>query len=140
MNKFTVVIVSLVVVIGLFIALAMIKQPSSPQPSTSPTVSPVSNATGSPQANATVSIVYNDSGFSPAQTTVNAGQSITFTNRLSEQIQVDSDPHPIHTDDPELNVGVIGAGQSKTITVSAKGSFGIHNHLNPSMKARVTIL
>jgi len=139
MNKFTVVIVSLVVVIGLFIALAMIKKPSSSQPSLSPTVSPVSNATGSPQANATVSIVYNDSGFSPSQTTVNAGQSITFTNRSSEQIQVDSDPHPIHTDDPELNVGVIGAGQSKTITVSAKGSYGIHNHLNPSEKARVTI-
>lgn len=139
MKKFPVGIVSAVVVIGLIIVFAMMKQPSSPQPSSSPTTSPVSNATGSPQANATASIIYDTNGFSPAQTTVNAGQSITFTNRSSEQIQVDSDPHPIHTDDPELNVGVIGAGQSKTITVSAKGSFGIHDHLNPGMKARVTI-
>ncbi len=139
MKKLVVGLVAVVVIVGLLIALAMMNRSSSVQPSSSPTVSPISNATGSPQTNATVSVVYNDSGFSPAQTKVNAGQSITFTNRSSEQIQVDSDPHPIHTDDPELNVGVIAAGQSKTVTLTKKGDFGFHNHLNPSMKARVTI-
>ena len=127
------------IVIGIIAVLAMVKPAAAPQPSSSPQGSAAANSTGSPQANATAIVVYNDSGFGPAQTTINAGQSITFVNRSSSQIQVDSDPNPVHTDDPELNVGIIEAGQSKTVTLNTKGSFGFHNHLNPSMKARVTI-
>ena len=145
MKDRTVGIIGTVVVVAIIVALAVIVQSAAPKPLASPTLSPsptasvAARATGSPQASATATIVYNDNGFSPAQTTVNAGQTITFTNQSSEQIQVDSDPHPVHTDDPQLNVGVIGAGQSKTVTVTTKGSFGIHNHLEPTVKAHVTI-
>jgi len=144
MQKLVLGIVAAVVVIGVLVALAT-NQSVAPQPSASPvisqslTASPITNATGSPQTNASATIVFNDSGFSPAQTTLNSGQSITFTNRSSAQIQVNSDPHPVHTDNQELNVGILGAGQSKTVTFTKKGAFGIHDHLNPSMKASVTV-
>ena len=141
MNKKVLGLVAAVVIVGLVVALATTKPTPTPtpQPSLSPTVSPVSNSTGSPQVNALVVIEYDDNGFSPAQTTLNAGRSITFTNRSSGQIQVDSNPHPAHTDNPELNAGIIREGESKTVKVTTKGSFGIHNHLNPIMKASVTI-
>jgi plastocyanin len=139
MRKFDIGVGAAVIVLGSLIILATTDHPASPQPSSSPTISPVANPTGSPQANASVLIVFTGNGFSPAQTTINAGQSLRFTNRSSVQVQVDSDPYPTQTDDPELNVGLIEAGQSKTVTVTNKGSFGFHNHLNPSMKARITI-
>jgi hypothetical protein len=40
---------------------------------------------------------------------------------------------------PDLNVGLVAAGQSKTFIVTKTGTFGFHNHLNPSQKASITI-
>ncbi len=77
-------------------------------------------------------ITYSSSGFSPATLTVKSGDKVTVKNNTSSQIQFDSNPHPLHTDDPELNIGLIGPGESQTITVTKKGSHGFHNHLNPS--------
>ena len=147
MKKVYLGIIASIVVVAVIVVLVTLNQPTKQQASTSTSVtpqaqastSPSANPTGSPEANSSLTIVMQDNSFSPTQTTVKAGQSITFANRTSRQIQVDSDPHPAHTDDPELNVGTISAGQSKTITVKKTGSFGIHDHLNPSMKARVTI-
>lgn len=78
-------------------------------------------------------------GFSPSTTTVQAGSTVTFKNDSSRAIQVQSDPHPAHTDNPELNVGTIDAGSSKTITVTTVGDWGFHNHLNPSETGRITV-
>jgi plastocyanin len=105
-------------------------------------------ATNSPQAQASTSasdqasgtvMSYGDSGFSPASVTVKSGGTVTFKNTSSEEIQVDSNPHPVHTDDTDLNVGPIAPGQSKTVTLSKTGTFGIHNHLDPSEMGHVTI-
>ena len=46
-------------------------------------------------------------------------------------MQFDSDPHPVHTDDTELNVGHVEPGGSMTFTVNKTGTHGYHNHLNP---------
>jgi plastocyanin len=78
-------------------------------------------------------------GFSPKTINVTAGGNLTFKNTSSATIQVDSDPHPQHTDNPELNVGQIVPGQTVTITVAKTGTWGIHNHLEPSMKATVVV-
>jgi plastocyanin len=75
-------------------------------------------------------ITYSNSSFSPASLTVKAGSKVTIKNDSSNDLQFDSDPHPQHTEDPELNVGIIGAGQSATITVTKTGNHGYHNHLN----------
>jgi plastocyanin len=79
------------------------------------------------------------SGFSPAVITVKSGGSLTFKNSSNATIQVDSNPHPEHTDNPELNVGVISPGGSKSVTLTRTGTWTIHNHLDPSHQATVVV-
>lgn len=84
-------------------------------------------------------ITYSDSGFSPSSITVKSGDTVAIKNTSSGELQLDSDPHPIHTDDTDLNVGTVATGQSQTLTVTKKGTFGYHNHLNPSDKGEIVI-
>jgi plastocyanin len=88
---------------------------------------------------ASVTITYSDSGFSPSKVTVKAGDTVAIKNTSSSDVQFDSDPHPVHTDDEELNVGVVAPGQTSTFTVTTKGTFGYHNHLNPSDTGTIVI-
>jgi plastocyanin len=137
MKRSTIVIagiVALVIVVG---ALAMMKHPST-QPASTSTSPAASTATDNSKQAAAV-ITYGSSGFSPDLTTVKSGETVTFENKTSEEIQVDSNPHPIHTDDTDLNVGSIAAGQSKTVTLTKMGTFGFHNHFDPGDTAKITI-
>jgi plastocyanin len=71
--------------------------------------------------------------------TVPAGTAVTFKNGSNDTIQVDSNPHPIHTDEPELNVGTLQAGQSQTVTLTKVGTWGFHDHLQPSITGHLTV-
>jgi plastocyanin len=73
-------------------------------------------------------IAYTSRGFSPATVTVKSGSKVTVTNNSSDSIQPASGPHPVHTDNPEINFGEIAAGSSKTITVANPGTWELHNH------------
>ncbi|PJE65423.1 hypothetical protein COU91_01740 [Candidatus Saccharibacteria bacterium CG10_big_fil_rev_8_21_14_0_10_47_8] len=109
--------------------------------STSSDAPPQSNTpppAGSDQ-NAAATIAYSDSGFSPSKITVKSGATVTIKNTSSNELQFNSDPHPIHTDNEELNVGAVASGQSQTFTASTKGTFGYHNHLNPSDKGTIVV-
>ena len=129
------VIVAVVVVMAIG-AMALISKKASTQ--TASSSSPAAGSSASNQPAAAV-VMYTSSGFSPAMTTIKSGDSVTFENKTSDEIQVDSDPHPVHTDDTDLNVGPIAPGQSKTVTLTKKGTFGFHNHLDPSDQAKITI-
>lgn len=100
---------------------------------------PSNKPTSKSDSQATATITYSDSGFSPSLTTVKAGDTVAIKNTSSGDLQFDSDPHPVHTDDTELNVGTVAPGQTSTFTVTTKGTFGFHNHLNPGDKASITI-
>jgi plastocyanin len=84
-------------------------------------------------------ITYTDDGFTPAVTTVKSGETVKITNDSSDHLELDSDPHPAHTDNSELNVGIVAPGQSKTFRLSTKGTWGIHNHLDASNTAEVNV-
>lgn len=98
-----------------------------------------SSQSSSSTAPITATISYVGSGFIPASTTVKSGDSITIKNNSDAALQFQSNPHPTHTDDNDLNVGEIKAGESKTIIVVKKGEFGFHNHLNPAQQGKITI-
>jgi plastocyanin len=87
--------------------------------------------TGNTDQNPATTIAYSNNGFSPGTLTVKAGTAVTIKNTSSGPLQFDSDPHPEHTDDPEINLGTIEPGGSMTLTPTVKGSHGYHNHLNP---------
>lgn len=111
---------------------------TSPTPSTSNTNTSSSGAaTSSTKAAAT--ITFTDSGFSPAVTTVKVGDTIQVTNNSSQPLQFDSNPHPAHTDETELNIGEVAPGESRTFTVTKAGHWGFHDHLDASLTGTLNV-
>lgn len=84
-------------------------------------------------------ITYDGSSFSLSNSAVSSGSAVKITNNSSDELNFDSDPHPVHTDNPELNAGSIAPKESKTITLTKKGSWGFHNHLDPSQHGTITV-
>lgn len=107
------------------------------QSNTTTTTTNVTNTQADKPAAAT--ITYSDSGYSPAEVTVKSGDTVEIKNTSSRAMQFDSDPHPIHTDNPDLNVGSVNPGESMTFTVTKTGEYGYHNHLNPSDTGKIIV-
>ena len=113
--------------------------------SSTKTTTPTSNqsqsstSSSTPSQSAADTITFDGNQFSPATLTVKAGTMVTIKNTSSQDVQMQSNPHPSHTDDSDLNVGLVAAGQSKTFTVTKKGTFGYHNHLDPGIQGKITI-
>lgn len=84
-------------------------------------------------------VSYSSSGFSPAQIKVKVGEKVEFKNTSGGKIQVNSVPHPTHTSFPELNIGVIDAGQMKSVTLTRVGTYSYHNHLNASQGGTIVV-
>lgn len=84
-------------------------------------------------------ITYGQTGFRPETLRVRAGETVTVNNDSDRTIQFDSDPHPAHTDNTQLNIDTIRPGQSKTFTVSRTGTFGYHDHLNPDETGTIIV-
>lgn len=126
-------VIVLAIIGGGIVALAHKDNKSSKSSTTSATSrSSTSPRPSSNQSATENTITYSDNGFSPATLTVTSGTKITIKNNSSGPLQFDSNPHPQHTDDPELNVGPIEPGSSATVTVTQTGSHAYHNHLNAS--------
>jgi hypothetical protein len=86
-----------------------------------------------------VTITYDGGGFSLTAEKIKAGSKVRVVNDSDKDLNFDSDPHPVHTDNPELNAGDIAAGDSKTFTLNTKGTWGFHNHLNSSQHGELTV-
>ena len=93
---------------------------------------------GSETANS-VTITFANGEFSPSSVTLNAGDTLKVVNNSSKSVEFSSDPHPSHTNNPELNIGDIEPGKTASITVKNKGTWGYHNHLDASQTGTVII-
>ena len=105
--------------------------------STSPT------GTCTPSANPNTIVIQNNQ-VCPQTLTVTIGSQVTFVNNDSRVHEMDSDPHPEHTDCPAINqVDFLNPGQSRTtgnLTVARR--CGFHDHSSPdtaSLKGTITI-
>jgi plastocyanin len=82
-------------------------------------------------------------GVNPPNVTINSGGRITFVNNDTVQHQPSSDPHPVHTDCPGLNLPVLNPNQSATsLALTTRRNCGFHDHLNDtvaSLKGNVTV-
>jgi plastocyanin len=85
----------------------------------------------------------NITGSGTNSVTVSVGQSVTFVNNDSRTRNMSSDPHPVHTDCPALNVGVLTPGQSRTSAALTNArTCGFHDHDdpdNPQVRGAVTV-
>ena len=99
--------------------------------SDSPT-SPSGGGGGTGASAATITIGSNGA-VSPAQVSVNVGQSVTFVNNDTRLHDMTSNPHPSHTDCPPMNaVGNLSPGQTKiTNAFTTARSCGFHDHNLP---------
>ena len=86
-----------------------------------------------------VVITFTDSGFNPSPVNVKVGDKVTFKNMGTVTVQVNSDPHPVHTSFKELNIGAIGAGQSKSTTFTKSGTYTFHNHLSAGQAGSIVV-
>jgi plastocyanin len=106
---------------------------SSAEP-TSPTQQPSGGNSGGAQSSATITIT--SAGISPKAVTVARGGTILFVNNDSVVHVPSSNPHPVHTDCPDVNVGSLSTGQSRaTQALTIARTCGFHDHNNPQNAA-----
>ena len=80
----------------------------------------------------------------PKELTVSPGARVLFINNDTRRHDMTSDPHPEHTDCPEINqVGTLTSGQSReTGNLVLARTCGFHDHDNPdnaNLQGRITI-
>lgn len=89
---------------------------------------------GGSGGNASITITITSSGVSPKQLTVVQGTRVQFVNNDTRPRTMNSDPHPEHTDCPEINnIGFITPGQlpKETGNLNIIRTCGYHDHDNP---------
>ena len=85
-------------------------------------------------------VIYRDAGFSPSVLHVKRGTTVTFRNESNTELWVASNPHPAHTDYPEVNsTGMLQPGQEYKFTFTRVGTWGFHNHLKPAETGTVSV-
>ena len=82
-------------------------------------------------------------GVSPQNVTVAPGSRVTFVNNNTRAHDMSSDPHPAHTDCPEITVGFLQTGQSATTqNLNRVRTCGFHDHnqdTNTSLQGTIRI-
>jgi len=105
--------------------------PSPPATTTSTTTSTTTTTiTGGGGGGSTTITITAGVGVSPKTLTVARGTQVTFTNSDAVPHDMASNPHPIHTDCPEINnVGNLSSGQSRmTLSLNTVRTCGYHDH------------
>jgi len=97
-----------------------------------------------PSPTPTNTITITSAGVTPKTVTVTRGSQVTFVNNDSRRHDMESDPHPEHTDCPEINqVGVLNPQQNKqTGNLVIARSCGFHDHedaLNAGLRGTIVV-
>ena len=104
------------------VAVATMAACTSATPASSPSVTPAAV------------ITITASGVSPKSVTVPRGSQVQFVNNDARPHTMSSNPHPEHSDCPELNdVGYLAAGQARqTGNLNTARTCGYHDHDLPA--------
>jgi plastocyanin len=96
-----------------------------------------SSSTGPSPVVQTNTITITSTGVSPKNIQVAVGSRVLFVNHDSRSHSMNSDPHPEHTDCPEINqVGFLAPGQSReTGNLVDVRTCGFHDHDDPGSTA-----
>ncbi len=144
MNKTNKIIALGALVVIIAVGVWAIANNNKKSPETTPTNSSQNSSQSANESSDTADdvgavVTYNADGFSPATFSVKSGQKIKILNETDDTIEFASDPHPVHTANPEMNSEDIAPGQIKEVTVTKKGEWGFHNHYNPSKRGTLTV-
>jgi plastocyanin len=89
------------------------------------------------QNSSTIQITAN--GYLPMNLTIKAGTTVTWINSSGADVTVNSNNHPTHLLYPPLNLGRVSDGGSVSLRFDTPGTYGYHNHLNPSQTGIITV-
>lgn len=79
-------------------------------------------------------------GFVPSSVTVKRGQTVRWVNAESQPHWLASDPHPSHTDNPDLDsLHELAQGETYLYTFMKSGMVRYHDHLNPQYLGTVVV-
>jgi plastocyanin len=117
--------------------------PTTPTPTTTTTTTVPPTGGGGNPATATITIGANGA-VSPSSVTIAPGGRVTFVNNHNQAHDMSSDPHPEHTQCPEINsVGFLTAGQTRTTAnMNTARTCGFHDHNlpdNTGLQGRIII-
>ena len=147
MSKSAKLLIAIIIVAAIAVGVILFTNKSDTKSSSDKTPSTSTNNSGSASTDTTQSdkkiaatITYDGTTFSPEKTTVKAGETVKVINTSSNaSLGFDSDPHPVHTDNPDLNAGEIGPGQSATFSTDKTGTWGFHNHDDPTQHGELVV-
>lgn len=108
------------------------------QPS-APVMTPPQSSPAAVVPEAQNEVVLSAEGFGPQTLNIKTGESVTWKNGSGGTATVNSDPHPIHTNYPPLNLGRFNDGETLTLIFDKPGNYGYHNHLNPSQTGKIIV-
>jgi plastocyanin len=95
--------------------------------------------TGTTEVESVAEVLIRNFAFEPATLTIPPGTTVIWTNEDSVPHKVASDPHPAHTDLPELVSETISQGDSYRFTFTKAGTYGYHCDLHPSMTGTILV-
>ena len=84
-------------------------------------------------------ITLTNEGFSPETLTIKSGTTVSWINKSRRTASIDSDPHPTHTAYPPLNLGRLQANRTFLLTFDKPGTYGYHNHLDPTKRGTIIV-
>jgi plastocyanin len=132
------IIVVVVLVGGYYISGQERSQVPPPQKNVQNQQSSVETLNGS-QDSSENTITLTSSGFSPKSLTIKAGTKVTWINNSGRNATISSNPHPVHTEHPFLNLGPFSDGEKHTLTFDKPGSYGYHDHFNAESQGTIIV-
>lgn len=120
---------------------------STPTTPTPPTTAPPTTApptTGGPNPSTATITIGSDGRVSPSSVTIAPGGRVTMINNHTRAHDMSSDPHPEHTQCPEINqIGFLTPGQQRTSgNFNTARTCGFHDHNEPDttgLQGRIVI-
>jgi plastocyanin len=107
----------------------------------SPSPPPSGGGGGTPVVTNTITIT--SAGVDNKNIAIAVGTKVTFVNNDTRSHQMSSNPHPVHTDCPGLNMPALQPGQrAESQALDTARTCGFHDHENPgdsSLQGSVTI-
>lgn len=138
-------------IVGLVIAVLAVAgvvvyavQNDTSKPATKPTTTTTTASSPSatdtvPAPSERVTIAFTDQGFEPSKVTVKKGTTVVIQNKSSRSVQFSSDDHPAHTENTEMNLGVVKTGEFGSYVADKAGTWGYHDHLDEVKTGTVTV-
>lgn len=132
--------VSIIIVIAV-ISILLSKKPNNSNTNELTQVQPSQSQVANPPVAVISELIVNitSKGFEPKTLTIGVGATVTWINKSGSAVNINSDPHPVHTAYPPLNLGIVEDGKSVSLVFDKLGTYGYHNHLQPSQRGTIIV-